>query len=537
MPRLAPTSILRRPEPAAPHPAPSLLSAPPSRRFALPPQFQFISIYNPGTSVYRARFDEALRTSQVDALAMWRGGIFQEQLGRRWYAGLGLRWHIEADDRRDPAQKAAAARYTKVLQAIPRLGDLRAALQERMWYGKAGANLAWGEVTVDGSKCVTVIDHLPVNGDSIGHHFSGAPQIQVNSVLGSQAGIPPPTVINNDRGRAILLDTPYWRDQFAIARFRPHAPDWGFESDMALAMYGYGLRGRLYWTWWLREEVTGWHLDALKRFGSNGMLYGFFDESNPQAGDDMLAALKQIVNENVAVFPKPKGSEPGDIFKQIDAANIAYEVQAQFVDKMEGVIKRAINGSEETTGGSLGASGYADKAAQNIIKVDADEEGEILTSQILEPCIRMNGGPLPFRLRVVVQTEQEGVGEKLAAIRALYDMRVPIDVEDAYAIAGISPPRDGANVIQAPDPTALPAPGMPGLPVSGEHAADTGRPPASNLPAGLKAEIPREMRAGGDEADADDGVPGEEGGRPEMSSVRSKYLAAMKEVGKRNGKR
>lgn len=493
-------------------------------RFASPPQYSFISVYNPSTSVYRQRFDEALRNSSDDAQKMWRDGLIQEQLGKRFRASRTLKWHIEPDDPRHPVQKAAAEKYTKLIQAIPRFGHYRLALKERVWYGKAGAQQVWGRKMVNGQQATTVVDHIPVNGDSVGYHFDGTPKIQVASIAEFADAKVQPNLIRDDRGHAILLDSQYWRDIFCIGGFEPHAPDWGREPEMALAMYGYGLRGRLYWTWWLRQEVLGWDLNALERIGSNGMLYGFYPSGDAPAEQKMIEALKQIQRDNVVAFPTMAGANPEEVIKNIPPAQVAYEVMGALVDKLDSIMKRMICGQEVDGGGTEDDHAMAEGTFQSIVGCDAEDEGETLTTDLLGPMVRMNDGTLPFGLKIVVQAERKDVGERTAAIRMLYDMNLPMDREDVYEAVGMSPPRDGANVVQAPQQqpggpsTAIPGGGGGsdgGPPIPGERG-DTGRSAAKNIPVGANANLPRAVRAageGGPEAGANVGGSTAAGGK------------------------
>src|SRR6185437_16104067 len=88
---------------------------------------------------------------------------------------------------------------------------------------------------------------------------------------------------NTDRGRAIFLRDPYWRDRFIISEFEPSDFDWMFEGSFAGGVHGVGLRSRLYWGWKLRTTLLGWTVDALQRIGVNGMLYGYYEDGNPES--------------------------------------------------------------------------------------------------------------------------------------------------------------------------------------------------------------------------------------------------------------
>lgn len=465
--------------------------------YLLEPQDQFIARFSAAIQAFRKRGDEAARRSITDALAMRTDGVIHSSLRRRQNRTRRLRPRIEADDRRDPAQQKAISKYGKMFDAIPRFGHLRLAMLECQFYGRGGANVVWDDTLVDGRRVRNITKHVPVNGDSIGWLYDDVPTIAISSIAELRADA---ETGYDDRGQCLILrDGPY-RDCFPIQKFEPTATDYMVESDMALSLHGYGLRGRLYWPWRLRCDVQGWFLDAMERIGANGMLVGYYEDGNPNAMNKMIAALKSLQLFSVAALPRPANGSPKDSFDHIDPANVAYDVMDRFIGQQNSIIRQIICGHDaDNTGPTKDDADNSESDFEAMVACDAEDHAEALTEGILKPMIRQNepGGKLPFNLKVRFQPSKKEVGEKMAAVRMGVDLGLEIDKEDLYDIIGIAPPRDGANIIQLPGAgNANGGPGgMPGM--QGDQVADTGRSPVKNLAPGANANIPRIARAAG----------------------------------------
>jgi hypothetical protein len=553
--KLPSTSLLQRPD----RPAPSNGIAGPSavadnpraagqRRganFPIPANLLFQSVFNGVSGVYRWRFDEALRRGLVDATAMRRDWLIHPELEKRKTATVSLPWHIEADDPKAPVQKAMTSKYTKILEATPRFHDLRYALEERIWYGKAGSMMEWDTAWVNGQKVTAIVAHSPVNGDSIGFHRDGTPKISVNATWRPERGN---RLIPDDRGMSLLLTDPFYRDRFAIGKFRPTAPDYQMEADKALALHGLGLRDALYYPWWLRMEVVSWKLNALERIGSNGQFYGFFDEGDPAAETAMAEAIKSLMMFGSVAFPKKPGVDPVNVITAIPPAPVAYEILSEFIGYLDGMMKSTISGSDgqDTPGQGQGADDPRTSDKERTALCDAMAHGDYLTSDVLEPAIRMNDGQLPFKLRVVCQPKIQNVGEITAAMRMFFDMHIPFSRETSYKLTSISPPRDESDAVVAPDPAAMGPPGMDGNGLA-EHHADIDRSPTKGIPAMANASVPREGHAasGGLTSHLPKGAKRPDAPRPaaqplhnargtDADVLRRKFLAAMIEARRNN---
>lgn len=473
---------------------------------------QFAQRWNAGRNIYWSRFDEALRDNWQNALAMRRSAFVHELLRHRQLPVVSLPWRIVTDDPKNREQKRIAEVITKLVQAIPRFQALRLYLSEDKWYGKYGSQIAWGQVMVNGRVGVSVVRHEPVDGDSIVFKFDNTPGILVrtgwvpaNEYDRKWLEAPERDWIQQaDRARALFLYDPFWRDHFIISEFEPSSADFMFEGEKAGAMHGRGLRDRIYWDFQQREEYRGYLSDALQRFGVNGMLYGYYEESNPESEAAVIRALKRLVRDSVTAFPRRKG-EAGDAIEHIDPASIAYDVLLKALADIEDTLRRCFLG--QTLSGEAQATGLGSKVAElhettfdHIIRYDATSQADTLTQDLIKPLIRFNTwnyggevlqGELPFGVRFVYQIDKANVEERSAVIKTAYDIGLPLDSEKVYEDLGLSPPEDLASAIvkpgtgpMAPAPAPVPG-GAPGAAAPGQTQGSAPAPRRSTVRPGF----------------------------------------------------
>lgn len=460
-------------------------------KFLLPHQETFASIFQVGLKTYYSRFDESLKNNwPTDYLAMRREGFFHQLLRHRQLPMCSLNYHVETDDPKDPHQKKVAEHLTKLVDRIPRFQDMRLYTDEDMWYGKYGSQIVWGHVRVDGKKSISIVDHIPVNGDKIVWKFDGTPGVMIHR--GFNDPYMDRFVGPTDRGLALFLYDPFFRSRFIISQFEPNDTDFLFESDLAGGVHGTGLRSRLYWTWFLRNEVLAWCLDALQRIGVNGMIVGYHAEGDEKAEEAMIKSLLNLIKNNVASFPRRVGGNNQNVWDHVEPSKVGYEILFQLLEYFDDIMRRTIIGQDlstnaKATGIGTGAQELQGYTLENIIKSDAKRQGEVLTDQLLKPMIKFNYGELPFHCRLVIQAESTQSKEKMESAKSLHEMNMPLDAEEVYAAAGFTAPKDDANVIpgkmdlasraqqmQAPPPQS--AGGLPQTP----EGLPNGQPPQAN---------------------------------------------------------
>ena len=448
--------------PAAP-PLPGLEA---DGRFAVEHQQLFASVFNGGIGTYYTRFDEALRSSYEDAIAMRNDASIFELIRHRQYPVLNVQHHLKPDNPRDKNQVEFCARLLRILDATVDMEDLRLANLEAIFWGKAGAQLALGRKWVDGAQRVVVCDHEPVHGDKIVHRFDGTPGVMIRTTAEPGILARGGETFRSDRALCLALRDSTWRSRFTLHKHEPSDAEFLFEADKAGAKFGLGLRDRIYWVWWLRQEVLSWAMDALKRIGSNGNLLGFYPQGNAAAKVETLDALKAICDHNVAAFPVGVGQpSPGSWFQSIPPSAIAYDVMLSFLNYLDGIIRRAIVGQELTgQGQSLGlGSGQAEVqegVLQGINAYDSKKLAGCLTRDLLPTLIRENFGAVPFGVQLTFEREQDELEAKLRLYKAFVDLGATVDLSEPAAEAGVRLVRAGTP--GASEPPAASEPGGPG---------------------------------------------------------------------------
>src|SRR5271165_3707381 len=107
---------------------------PEAQHFAIPHFLTFASIFNGTSRAYWAqRFDEAMRASREDALAMRRDTFYSGLLSERYKAVTGLTWHIKVPDEKDPQQKMVQQTLTAQLESQLGLTRIHKSLLEAIW--------------------------------------------------------------------------------------------------------------------------------------------------------------------------------------------------------------------------------------------------------------------------------------------------------------------------------------------------------------------------------------------------------------------
>jgi hypothetical protein len=506
--------------PRFPEPAPSARDRrngrPPAEltNWVIPHEDTFGAIYNLYSKTYLSRFDEALRASYVDALAMRRDGYIDGLIRHRKMPVIALPYQIECEDPGDPEQVKVARQMSKLIEAIPSFRGLIYWLQEALFYGKSGAQLLFGPKQIDGRKRMTVKRHIPINGDKIIWRWGG----DGAGILVLPSWTPPggkeklDHISYADRGTVYFLDDPADRKQFLIHRFEPSDTDYLFESDLAGSVGGLGLRSRLYHAWWLRTEVTAWALNGLQRIGINGQFYAFYSEGDDASKQAIEKSLKNLVDQNIAAFPRREGVASSTI-ERIEPAAVAYDVIKQFIDYFDRITRDCILGQPSTVGPSSSGAGANDgdrndAIPDSIVKADADSLAETFTEQLLPTLIELNDWEyrgkfvreLPFNLRFKFQTDSYNVLKKAQTALILRQLNVDLDATDLRDQAGFKAPKETATAL-AGHPGGVPGPGgsqaahgaLGGLPAPG--AAPKGSAPGPALRGGAASLPPTQVNA------------------------------------------
>ena len=494
--------------------------------FLLPHQRTFSSIFNSYIKGYRSTWDEAIKHSRTNALAMRRDAFILGCLQERYLQVAQLKWHLEPEDQRDPVQKEVAQELTKVIQATKAWHHFTMQLAEAIWYGRFGNQLRWDVKSVAGKKRLVIGDHRPVNGDKIQYGYDGVPRVMINweqvsamrergaVIEEPESGPPAPgtsghAISASDAGAPLLvLDDPRWRQRFVIHKHLPQDADF-FDGEMAGGIHGVGLRHQIYWLWFLRDDFLGTMLNYMEKLGVGGILIFPYAEGNDESKKAAEANAQDVGSRQAMTMPVREGSGKGSplepILLQFNDAGV--RAMKELVDDyFERHIERLIIGqtlsSKPSGGGELGsgASSFQKDTKFRILTYDALNMGDTLSSDLVEVSQRWNFPKADFRIRFVFDIPDPGAGDKLKGAELLHKMKVPMKADEVRGAAGLSKPEaddetvyDNSAELQAaaqgapggvppgsaPQPGAQAAQDVPPAPTAGQAPA---LPGAEHLP-------------------------------------------------------
>lgn len=424
-----------------PNPPPGELP-PGLAQWAVPHYLSKIGLINQVARAYRWTYDEALRHSRVNAIAMLRDTEIRDALNTRWIPTVQLAWHLEPRDPTDPNQLDAVKKLESVIRETPRLQDLFKSLLWATWFGRSGVALLWewDYSHPDGERRLVVRKHKPINGDSLVARWSDDWGILVN---GLWQGDKEPT----DRGYAHFF-TPREMEAVIVHMHDPEDCDY-YEPEMAGQIRGSGLRGHIYWYWWIANNFMALAEDYAERF-ANGLWKAYYEESNPQAKTELEASLAQYKNSSVLFLPRKATMQAVNdvVVEQVNTANPQFILE--LVQYLRDKIRRYITGSNiaDETDVSIGgdAIGVDEDRVSRVVKYDAVRLAETLSEQWLPILTKYNCGeniPPPF---FVFDIESPNAGDVLNFAKVLRDLGSSIDLDHLHKITGVPMGSPGDNV-------------------------------------------------------------------------------------------
>lgn len=457
------------PKPPAPPPG----NLPPGGgRYTTPHFLSFPALLQTAAKTYPWAYDEALRDNRFNALAMRRDAVLWAALRARQMPTAQLSWSIEPRDETDPAEVESAQLVTEVVEAIPRFQLLKMELLEAVWFGRYAVEVAYEWQTWRGRQVLCVRDFIPINGDKLRFKWDGTPGVLVYSSF-------PGKTESTDYGMAHFF-TPEERQQYIIHQHEPDDADWT-ETQLSGAIHGVGLRGRLYWFWWLKQQVFGILMNYLERF-ANGLTIIYYAAHDPQAKTQAEAMARAEYTNNTILIPRWSSEQP-DLNKierlEVGTASPAL-LQNLVTEYFDDVMVRAILGQThssiaEPTGIGGGSSELHGETLDQIIKYDAVNLQETFQQDLITVLYKYNcPGVRPGLFKF--QIDSPNAREVLEFAQALYEMGVGLDEDELMELAQLSKPKPGGTVVSKIGQLQQAAAMQPpmGVPVAGQTGAGGG---------------------------------------------------------------
>jgi len=436
----------------------------------VPHAITFVGLVTGGAvRVYRPS-DEALRQASAHARFMRYDPTIMECVELRQRATALLDWHIEVETK-DSEYKTAADVIARIIKRVPRFTQLRDVLLLAIWYGRYAVANEYQWIWVDNHKCVGIRSWMPIHGDKLVWRIDsplGLPSLEEWGILiGSGAGLSEKIWQWKEENRKYIAVThrglAYFppREKRDLVIIHRHLIEDGEYEDGVTAdrIFGVGIRTRVYWCWYQKQEALRWLMEFLER-SAFGIELWYYPAGNPSAREETLKAASQRVGtgKNILLVPRPPGAD-GAIYgvERIEPSMAGAEVLKNILIEYFGhQIKRYILGQTLTTEahatglGSNLASIHLDTFLQ-IVKYDAANLAETLTDQLVRRLVMWNFPTLdPSYFRFVVEVEKPNIEERLHAIRTAFDMGLRIRAQDLRDATGLGAPSEDEEMLQNP---------------------------------------------------------------------------------------
>jgi len=463
----------------------------------------FLGLFAGGPARVYWPSDTALKIARRNAIKMRADASVMECVELRQRSAALLDWRLECDAD-EPEYQEARTLLEKILRRIPRFMQYRENLLHALWFGRyAAANrFAWD--WIDGRKVVTVASWIPVHGDKLVWRIDGDAGdlgdglgIRVGGVSGLSEDVRRwqeehrPWIEATEYGWA-YFPPPGKRDVLVVHRH--YIEDGEYEEPgNAGRIFGVGIRDRIYWTWYQKQDALAWLMEFLER-SAFGIELWYYPSGNPQAREELrqAAAERAGPNKNILLVPRPPGVE-GAIYgvERIEPSLAGAQALKDIIVEYFGhQIKRYILGQTLTTEahatglGSNLASIHLDTFLQ-IVRYDAINLQETLTEQLVRRLAGWNWPHLdPRAFRFVIELEQDRTRERLEAVQAAFNMGLKIKSADLRDLLEISEPGPDEEFLQ--NPAYRMGEGTPPAPLGSQPPSVPSSPPEKyQLPPGL----------------------------------------------------
>ena len=435
--------------------------------------------------------DEAMRDSIDNAHLMEKDVGLLESVECRQRLTALLDWEIVPEDEKCQYQVSLAQELQKIIGRIRNFTKYRMWLMKAIWSGRSGIQHKYGYTRVNGSMRMMPTplhrDHngwMPINGDKLifryedGLHTSdeGAYPHQMGIKVGVNPGGGKLRIHRDYKtepvadGMAVFLK-PYERDTFCVHKHMIEDADF-HHSYFAGSIHGVGIRSKIYWEWFLKQEAFAFLMQYLER-SAGGIEVWTYPMGDPKALEaTKKAAMEKMANgRNIVFFPKPMGDDSDAYkFEVIEPGAMGLDIMQGIIENyFGGRLKRYILGQElsteaKATGmGSGVAEAHMDTLSQ-IVNFDARNLEETLTHELVRYIQQLNfPETLGWHMRMSLKTEDDKTQERMEALNSAYQMGARIAESEVFKTLGLSAPTSGEKILsmQSQQPGGMP--GMPGM--------------------------------------------------------------------------
>jgi len=467
---------------------------------AVPHLLTFQSIVGSFSRAY-VNPDEAMRDSIENAHLMEKDVGLLESVECRQRLTALLDWEIKPEDEKCQYQVSLAQELQRIISRIRNFTKYRMWLMKAIWSGRSGIQHKYGYTRVNGAMRMMPTplhrDHngwMPINGDKLVFRYEdgwmdsdeGAYPHQMGIRVGTNPGKGKLRIHRDYKlepvsdGLALFLK-PYERDTFCVHKHFIEDADF-HHSYFAGSVHGIGIRSKIYWEWFLKQEAFAFLMQYLER-SAGGIEVWTYPMGDPKALAATQAAAKEKManGRNIVFFPKPMGDDSESYkFEVIEPGAMGLDIMQNIIENyFGGRLKRYILGQElsteaKATGmGSGVAEAHMDTLSQ-IVQFDASNLEETLTHELVRYIQQLNfPETMGWHMRMSLKTKDDKTQERLEALNAAYQMGASIAESEVFKTLGLSAPTSGEKVLSISSQQAAAMPGMPGA-----------MPPGAGIPDG-----------------------------------------------------
>lgn len=456
--------------------------------------------------VYRPS-DEAIKHSFDNARFMKNDPIVMECVEARQRSLALLNWHLESDDEKDEQKKWLCRELTTVIEQTPRFMQYRECLSHAIWYGRAGISQRYNWRPVSGKMRCTVDHWLPVNGDKLvfryddGTHEYDPNQIGIRVGAGINVGKGIAQHWTEERHRKVQptdYGLAYFLDRWEkpLLAVHKHMIEDGEYEDPASAgkVHGTGVRSRIYWCWYQKQESLAFLMEYLERCAA-GIDIWYYPLGNAEGEKAVRTAAQERLSlgRNCIMVPRPPGEE-GNLYdyQRIEPSMAGAETLKGIIIEYFGhtmkryILGQTLTSEAQSTGlGSSLADVHLDTFMQ-IVRYDATNLEESITTELVDHLKRVNFPRLnSIPVRFKIDTAGEDAEAKLKAWRDAFEMGLSIKAQDLRDLIGAAKPDDEDEQLsrQQQEQAAQQQQGgpggglspMPGQTVPGQFSGDQGQ--------------------------------------------------------------
>ena len=395
----------------------------------------FRTIAGSAQGMYR-NLDEALRTCTVTAKAMLNDVSLTSPLFQRWMSLASYNDCCIPSDENDEKAVAVCEEIMNDLNSIPKWTEFKKNLMWASWYGKHVNVMDWQFDYENNIKKLKAKGWQPIIGDKLVFRNNGRMGYFCNQPTGYRE------VVYSDRGQAEMFDDD---DYDCLVHHKYFITDTTWDEGMlAIGVEGFGYRHWLYWTYWLKQQLLEWALNAFQIFGAGGIRIAYFEQSNDESQQQVADAMVAANGENIILFPRPIGEEKqGAGLEIVEPRGIGLDAFQAFIDDYFGKqINQMLLGFD-----------FDDEREDYYLlqKYDADGLSETITRDLVSVLIKYNyPEAADYGIKYQINVPVNDTEKYLTSVQRAYEIGLELSETEVYAALGFTKPTKNKRKLVKP---------------------------------------------------------------------------------------